>query len=56
MGRLNELLHGFSVDSLKQLKRKERNDLLRRIKAVEGASIRQIAKVTGLGRNIIANA
>ena len=53
---LTALLKGLPVETLTQMNKKDRNDILRKMKAIKGSTIRQIAKVTELGRNIIANA
>lgn len=50
------LLKGLSSEDLRNMKKSQRNELLREMKAVEGISIRQIERLIGIGRNIIANA
>lgn len=49
---LERLLHGGPVSSILQMNIPERTRLLRRLKEM-GASIRQIARLTGINRNII---
>lgn len=56
---LEVIKHNLSIDSMEELKnldKKERDELLREIKSVEGLSIRQIARLTGLTVNIVAKA
>ncbi len=42
--------------SLQQLELEQRNRILRKLKSIDGASIRQIAKLTGLGKAIVQRA
>lgn len=56
LGIADSLLNGASISRLADMKPERRNELLRQMKAVEGASIRQIARLTGLGRWLITNA
>ncbi len=42
------ILSGLSISDLQQLDRKDRDQLLRSIKEIEGSSLRQIARITGL--------
>ena len=42
--------------TLNTLNKKERNEALRKLKAIDGAAIRQIARVTGLGLRIVHDA
>lgn len=44
-----------SITDLERMSRNERNEILRELKAIDGISIRQLARITGLGRNVIAN-
>lgn len=49
----------LSINSLKELRnldKKERNEMLRSLKSIEGLSIRQIARLTGFTVNIVAKA
>ncbi|SPF56925.1 hypothetical protein SBF1_9510001 [Candidatus Desulfosporosinus infrequens] len=41
---------------LSQVERSRRDEILRNLRQVDGISIRQIERVTGIGRNVIANA
>ena len=51
--RANKALNGTALDSLKSLSQKERNEALQRLKSAQ-LSIRQIERLTGIGRGIIA--
>jgi DNA-directed RNA polymerase specialized sigma24 family protein len=51
-----EKLNGRQIEVLKQLPLKERNEVLRQIKEIEGLSLRQIARITGLTVNMIYKA
>lgn len=51
-----KLLGNRPVGELQKMGRKERNLFLRRVKKIEGCTLRQIARVTGLGYNIIYRA
>lgn len=50
------IINGTSVTALQNIEKQRRNELLRRIKSIEGTTIRQIARVTGLNRNIVFKA
>jgi len=50
------LLRGKPISSIQQMERPERNEILRQIKGIEGVSLRQIARITGIGLNTIYNA
>lgn len=41
-------LNGRSIETLQQMSTQERNEILQEIKAIEGISLRQISKITGL--------
>ncbi len=43
------------VTDIKKLKKEERNKYLRELKSVHGLSIRQIERITGIGRGIVQN-
>lgn len=45
-----------SIEELKKLDKEERDACLRKLKAIEGLSIRQIARITGFTVNIVAKA
>ena len=49
------ILGTIGLEDLKSLSKHERNDHLHRLKS-EGLSIRQIERLTGIGRNIVATA
>ncbi len=53
---LIKLMADRPVSTLNTMGKNERDEILRKLKAIEGISIRQIAKITALGRNIVANA
>jgi putative transposase len=53
---LEKLLRDYSVETIHQLKKKERNEILQKLKKIEGITVRQISEITGLGRNIIVRA
>jgi hypothetical protein len=36
--------------------RRERDEILKKLKGLDGISIRQIARVTGIGKNVAAKA
>ncbi len=44
------------VEELKKLDKSERDDSLRKLKSIDGLSIRQIARITGFTVNIVARA
>ncbi|MDW7672701.1 MAG: transposase, partial [Bacillota bacterium] len=54
--RIREQYPLVKYQSLKQLPKEERNLALKQIKSIEGASLRQIARITGLGIRIVQNA
>lgn len=51
-----ELLSGASISSLVEMYPGERDKILEEFKAIEGVTIRQIARLTGLSRWIVSNA
>lgn len=53
---LTAMLNNRVSSSLLELHKTERDAILKRLKMCDGISIRQIERITGLGRNIIANA
>ncbi|HQA49547.1 MAG TPA: transposase [Syntrophomonadaceae bacterium] len=50
------LLQGESIDKLKEMEKEKRDSILSKMKEIEGSSIRQIARITGIGYNIIIRA
>lgn len=53
---IRNILKGKPVTILQQMERQERDEILRRIKEIEGSSLRQIARITGLGLYVIHKA
>lgn len=53
---ISGLLEGRSINTLKQLKKAERDEIIKQVKGIEGTRLRQISKITGLGYSIIARA
>lgn len=53
---IEKLLNGVPLSSLAKMQPGERDQILRKLKDLEGTSVRQIARLTGLGRWVIANA
>lgn len=53
---IQKLLKGKAISTLRQIERKERDGILHQAKGIKGSSIRQIARVTGIGYNIIVRA
>jgi len=50
---IEALLNGDPLTVLQTVEKKERDEKLRQIKAIEGITQRQIARITGLSQNII---
>lgn len=53
---LNQLLQAKSIHILHHVEKSRRDEVLRTLRQMEGISIRQIERITGIGRNVIANA
>ena len=53
---IKNFLNGEAISVLQKMDRTERNEIIKRIKKIEGASERQIARVTGLTPNQIFKA
>lgn len=53
---LAKLMRGRAIHIINQVEKSERDEILKNLKQMEGASIRQIERITGIGRNVIANA
>jgi len=51
-----ELLDGAPITCLMEMHHREREQILRQFKAIEGVTARQIARLTGLGRWVVSNA
>jgi len=54
--RIRDRYPMIKYQTLKQLSKEDRNMALKKIKSIEGASLRQIARITGLGIRIVQNA
>ncbi len=53
---IQKLLKGESINTLQYIEREKRDDIIHKAKEIKGSSIRQIARVTGVGYNIIIRA
>lgn len=53
---IKELINGAPPNALKHIEKSKQAQILRTLKSTEGVSIRQIVRVTGLGRYVITNA
>lgn len=53
---IEKLMSGEPIGRLQGLERARRNEILRNIKKMDGVSLRQIARVTGLSVDIVFNA
>lgn len=53
---VQKILKGKSIADLQQMSKIERNYFLQQAKKIKGSSIRQIARITGIGYNIIIRA
>lgn len=53
---LEELLQAKSIHILHHVEKSRRDEVLRILRKMDGISIRQIERITGIGRNVIANA
>lgn len=53
---LDKMLKEKSIHKLSQVERSRRDEVLRNLRQMDGISIRQIERITGIGRNVIANA
>lgn len=53
---IEAMLNGIPLMTLQNMEKKKRDEILRKIKAIAGATQRQIARVTGLNQNIIFKA
>jgi REP element-mobilizing transposase RayT len=53
---LKQLMAGQSIHILSTMDRRERDEILKKLKGLDGISIRQIARVTGIGKNVAAKA
>lgn len=53
---IEQLMNGEPIGKLQGMERTERNEILRKIKASKGISLRQISRVTGLSVDIIYKA
>ncbi|KUO51279.1 MAG: hypothetical protein APF76_17515 [Desulfitibacter sp. BRH_c19] len=53
---IESLTNSSSPTSIKHMEKAQRLEILKEIKSLEGVTVRQISRITGLGRYIIANA
>lgn len=53
---IKKAIGNLTTNQLQSMEKEERNDLLRKLKDIEGLSIRQIARITGLTFNVVAKA
>lgn len=53
---LEKLMNGEPIGMLQGMERIKRNEILRKIKEIDGISLRQISRVTGLSVDIIFKA
>jgi putative transposase len=53
---IRTILKGKPITVLQNMERKERNEILQEIKEIQGSSLRQIARITGLGLYLIHQA
>lgn len=53
---IKEVLGEMPLDKLKEMHIAERNAILQTLKSIEGLSIRQIARLSGVGVNIVKRA
>jgi putative transposase len=42
-----------NISELQRLEKEKRNDYIRKIKKIEGVTVRQIARVTGISKSVI---
>ncbi len=50
---IEAILNGLTISTLHNMERSRRSELIKQIKCIQGATQRQIARVTGLSQNII---
>ncbi len=53
---ITETLNGKDLCILNEMPKKERDEILRKLKLIEGLSLRQISRITGVGPTTIHNA
>ncbi len=53
---LKRIVGEQSLVSLKEMPKKDRNEVLRKMKGVEGITVRQISRLTGIGSTTVHNA
>ena len=53
---IEAMLNGKPVTTLQLMEKQKRDEILRRSKVIEGATQRQIARVSGLNQNIVFKA
>jgi len=50
---IEKLMDGESIGRLQGMEKAKRNDILRKIKAIDSVSLRQISRITGLSVDIV---
>lgn len=50
---IREIIKVKNISEIQRFEKEKRNKVIKRIKEVEGISIRQIARITGLSYNIV---
>ncbi len=56
---LLQKIHELGIHNINKIQGyniKERNELLRQLKAIEGVSIRQLSRITGISKSVISRA
>lgn len=53
---INRILKGIEIPHVKSLTKQERDDILKKIKGIEGISQRQLARILGISANLIFKA
>lgn len=53
---IKRTINDFKANQLQSMEKEKRDQLLRKLKVIEGLSIRQIARITGLTFNVVAKA
>lgn len=55
-GMIQKAMENMTLGELRQAEKTQRDEILRRLKELEGLSVRQIARITGFTVNIVAKA
>ncbi len=53
---IEEMIEGAAISDISKMPPGERDQILRKLKSIEGTTFRQIARLTGLGRWMVSNA